>query len=89
MGHADLQVALSQIDVVALFRNAGPFLAGFVEEIVDAVKSNFRVDGLAELNHFILAIFQRLFLIPNLGEDQLEDFVELILAAVSPTSPPF
>ena len=79
---AHLKMALGQFDVLACFEDAGPLFAGFVKEAVDAVVGNLGVKRFAELDDLVLAILQRLFLVPDLGEDQLEDFVELVLAAV-------
>ena len=61
------------------FHAAGP---GSGREAVDAVKSDIGVERLAKLNDFVFPVLLRLFLVPDLGEDELEDFVELILAAV-------
>ena len=79
---ADLKMALGQLNVLALLEDAGPLVAGFVEEAVDAVVGDLGVQCLAELDHLVPPSLHRLLLVPDLGEDQLKDLVELILAAV-------
>ena len=37
---------------------------------------------MTKLDGLVLAVFQRLFFVPDLGKDQLEDLIKLILAAV-------
>lgn len=75
-------MALGQLDILVFSEDAGPLLAGLLEQAVDAIKGNVGVQRFTELDGLVLAVFQRLFLVPNLGEDQLEDLVELVLAAV-------
>ena len=75
-------MALGQFDVLAFLEDAWPLFASFVEEVIDAVVGDFGVERLAEFDDFVRPLLQRLFLIPNLGEDQLENFIEFVFAAV-------
>lgn len=76
---AHLKVAFGQFDVLAFLEDAGPLFAGFVKQVIDTVVGDLGIDGFAELDDLVRPILKRLLLVPNLGEDQLEYFVELVL----------
>ena len=49
-----LQMPLGQLDVFTFPEDARPFLAGFVEKIVDPVKSDLRIKRLTEFNDLVI-----------------------------------
>src|SRR5258708_32831240 len=75
-------MSLGRIDARGCLENAWPLFAGIVEEVVDAVVSDFGIECLTKFDDLVLPVLLRFLLVPDLGEDQLEDFVKLILAAV-------